>query len=82
MGPLTILMMSAFFKTGTKSMAASTCSMIRSRSDSKSSFPKPEKKWQCSDRKVEISCDIPDMWDLKRNDTNELIYKTETDSQT
>ena len=35
MGPLTILMMSAFFKTGTKSMAASTCSMIRSRSDSK-----------------------------------------------
>ena len=23
-----------------------------------------------------------DMWNLKRNDTNELIYKTETDSQT
>ena len=22
------------------------------------------------------------MWNLKRNDTNELIYKTETDSQT
>ena len=22
------------------------------------------------------------MWDLKRNDTNELTYKTETDSQT
>ena len=24
--------------------------------------------------------DIPYMWNLKRNDTNELIYKTETDS--
>ena len=82
MGPLTILMMSAFFKTGTMSMAASTCSMIRSRSDSKSSFPKPEKKRQCPDREVEISCDIPNMWNLKRNDTNELIDKTETDSQT
>ena len=22
------------------------------------------------------------MWNLRRNDTNELIYKTETDSQT
>ena len=22
------------------------------------------------------------MWNLKKNDTNELIYKTETDSQT
>ena len=27
-------------------------------------------------------CDIAYMWDLKRNDRNELIYKTETDSQT
>ena len=26
--------------------------------------------------------DIPYMWNLKRKDTNELIYKTETDSQT
>ena len=26
--------------------------------------------------------DNPYMWNLKRNDTNELIYKTETDSQT
>ena len=26
--------------------------------------------------------DITYMWDLKRNDRNELIYKTETDSQT
>jgi len=25
----------------------------------------------------EISYDIPYMWNLKRNDTNELIYKTE-----
>ena len=30
----------------------------------------------------EISYDIPYMQNLKRNDTNELIYKTETDSQT
>ena len=26
--------------------------------------------------------DIPYLWNLKRNDTNELIYKKETDSQT
>ena len=26
--------------------------------------------------------DIPTMWNLKRNDTNELTYKTETDLQT
>ena len=26
--------------------------------------------------------DTPFMWNLKRNDTNELIYKTETDPQT
>ena len=26
--------------------------------------------------------DITYMWNLKRNDTNELIYETETDSQT
>ena len=30
----------------------------------------------------EISYDIADMWNLKRNDTNKLIYKTETDLQT
>ena len=30
-----------------------------------------------SDREAEISYDIPYMWNLKRNDTNELIYKTE-----
>ena len=29
----------------------------------------------------QISCDITYMWNLKY-DTNELIYKTETDSQT
>ena len=32
-------------------------------------------------RERQISHDIAYMWDLK-NDTNELIYKTETDSQT
>ena len=30
-----------------------------------------------SDQEGEISYDIPYMWNLKRNDTNELIYKTE-----
>ena len=38
-------------------------------------------KWNKSDRKRQISYDIIYMWNLK-NDTNELIYKTETDSQT
>ena len=28
----------------------------------------------------DISFDIPYMWNIKRNDTNELIYKTESDS--
>ena len=35
-----------------------------------------------SDREREISYDIPDMWNLKRNDINELTYKIERDSQT
>ena len=30
----------------------------------------------------EILYDIPYMWNLKRNDTKELTYKTERDSQT
>ena len=29
----------------------------------------------------QIGYDIPYMWNLIKNDTNELIYKTETDSQ-
>ena len=29
-----------------------------------------------------MSCDVSYMWNLKRNDTNELIYLAETDSQT
>ena len=33
-----------------------------------------------SDRE-EVSYDIPYVWNLKRNDTNELICQTETDSQ-
>ena len=33
-------------------------------------------------RQRDISYDISYMQNLKRNDTNELIYKTETDSQT
>ena len=39
-------------------------------------------EWSKSYREREISHDIPYMWNLKRNDINELIYKTETDSQT
>ena len=35
-----------------------------------------------SDQRGEILCDICYTWDLKRNDTNELIHKTARDSQT
>ena len=35
-----------------------------------------------SDRERQISYDITYMWNLKKSDTNELIYKTKTDSQT
>ena len=35
-------------------------------------------KWSKSDREIQISYDITYMW----NDTNEVIYKTEIDSQT
>ena len=31
-------------------------------------------------QKNQISYDITYMWNLKKNDTNELIYKTEIDS--
>ena len=31
--------------------------------------------------KQQMSYDITYMWNLKKNDTNELIYKTETDAQ-
>ena len=30
----------------------------------------------------DVSYDIPYMWNLKRNDTNDLTYKTERYSQT
>ena len=36
-------------------------------------------KWNKSEK--EISYDITYMWNLKKKDTNELIYKTETDWQ-
>ena len=39
-------------------------------------------EWSKSDKEGEIMDDIPYLWNLKRNDTNELIYKKETDSQT
>ena len=36
-------------------------------------------EWNKADREGEISYDIPNMWNLKRNNTNELTYKTERD---
>ena len=39
-------------------------------------------EWSKSDRERQVSYDITHMWNLTlRNDINELIYKTETDSQ-
>ena len=37
-------------------------------------------KWSKSDREKQTACDITSMWNLK-NDTYELIYKAEIDSQ-
>ena len=39
-------------------------------------------EWSKSDREGKILYDIPYMWNLKINDTNELTYKTERYSQT
>ena len=39
-------------------------------------------KWCKSDRERQISYDIPYMRNWRKNDTNKLIYKTETDTQT
>ena len=39
-------------------------------------------KWSKSDSERQISCDIAHMWNLKKEDTNELIYKTEINPQT
>ena len=38
--------------------------------------------WSKSNKEEEIPYDIPYVWNLKRNDTNELTYKIERDSQT
>ena len=38
-------------------------------------------KWSKSDRGRQVSHDITYMHNLIKNDTNELIYTTETDSQ-
>ena len=35
-------------------------------------------KWSKSDREGEISYDISYVWNIKRNDTNEVAYKTDT----
>ena len=39
-------------------------------------------EWSKSDRESQIPHDVTYMWNLKKNDTNVLIYKIETDSQT
>ena len=39
-------------------------------------------EWSKSERESQIPYDITYMWNLKKKDTNELIHKTETDSQT
>ena len=40
-------------------------------------------KWSKPDRERQVSYDITYMWNLKiKNDTNELIYKTEINPQT
>ena len=38
-------------------------------------------EWSKSDRERQISYDIAYMWNLKKNGTNELIYKIEIESQ-
>ena len=38
-------------------------------------------KWSKPEREIQMPCDITYMWNIKY-DTNELIYKIETDSQT
>ena len=42
-------------------------------------FKKDLCEWSESDRAVETSYDIPYMQNLKRHDTNELMYKRETE---
>ena len=37
-------------------------------------------KWSKSGRERQISYDIAYTWNLKKNDTSEIICKTETDS--
>ena len=37
-------------------------------------------EWSKSDREGNILHDIPYMWNPKRNDTNEITYKTKGDS--
>ena len=39
-------------------------------------------EWSQSDREGGVSHGIPYVWNPKRNDTNDLTYKTETDLQT
>ena len=50
-----------------------------------SNIDRPRKNytyWSKSNRKRQILYDITYMWNQKKNTTNKLIYKTETDSQT
>ena len=38
-------------------------------------------EWSKSDREEQISYDIAYIWNLKKNGTNEVIYKTEIESR-
>ena len=38
-------------------------------------------RWSQSEREGQISYDITYMWNLKKKNTNEFIYKIEIDSQ-
>ena len=65
---------------GTQGHLVQLISMLHSLNDSFSDIIKHNKLKIMS--QGEISYDFSYMWNLKRNDTNELTYKTKRDSQT
>ena len=52
------------------------------KSDREATWMDLETVWVKSDREAETTYDIPYTQNLKSHDTNKLIYKTGTDSQT
>ena len=57
------------------------CSNVDGPRDCQTKWSKSDKDRYQKKKKRQIPCDITYMWNLKC-DTNELIYETETDSQT